>query len=111
MTPKPQANKTIDEILKDLVVGFLEAVGNEFAPKQEYGSPERKILLGLIAQTTPLTAESTKAIEALITEARIDENNRHNENCHNKTTAFDATEHKLGSSDFIDRIAQLKDKS
>ncbi len=53
--------------------------------------------------------ELKTALSDLLLQGRIDENNRHNETCHNKTTAFDATEHKLGSSDFIDRLTQLKE--
>ena len=69
--------KMPEEILSDLKVSFLELVGDEFAPKVEVGSTERKKLLGLIATSIPIFAEALTAlnewVESEKLEARIDE--------------------------------------
>jgi hypothetical protein len=52
------------QILGDLEVGIMGLVGDEFAPKQENGSPERKRLLGLLNKTH---FHKTLALQALTT--------------------------------------------
>jgi hypothetical protein len=65
----------IDEVLSELVIDILALVGDEFAPKQENGSPERQRLLGLLAEIVPMKLEAKKQILELIVEARqVDEN-------------------------------------
>lgn len=50
------------DLFRQLQVDVMEIVGDEFAPKQESGSPERKRLLGLLGKITPLFLEAEKAI-------------------------------------------------
>lgn len=66
-TPTGQYRDEIDAILRDLHTSFLNIVGDEFAPKKEGGSPERQRLLGLLAETTPLTLEAEAKLSALLT--------------------------------------------
>lgn len=64
------------EILDRFQVDILELVGDEFAPKQEGGSPERKRLLGLIAEIHPLKEAALKACEAEVDKARREQLDR-----------------------------------
>lgn len=59
----------LEDTIKKLEVDILEVVGDEFAPKQENGSPERKRLLGLIGKTSPLRIDATQSIRDLIKSA------------------------------------------
>lgn len=55
----------LEDIVKELHNGILDIVGDEFAPKQESGSPERRRLLGLITQTGPLIFDTEIRIRNL----------------------------------------------
>lgn len=68
---KPTPSVSIEEILGKFEADILHVVGDEFAPKQEGGSPERKRLLGLIGELIPVLDEAKTAIESLIAEAEI----------------------------------------
>lgn len=66
MTTSDAPGKTPQEILKTFLVDILEIIGDEFAPKQESGSPERQRLLGLIIETVPAQDEALHQLHALI---------------------------------------------
>lgn len=69
MTQQEQLEARVAEKIRLIIVDVLEIVGDEFAPKQEGGSEERKRLLGLIMQTVDIEKTSRAAITALIQEA------------------------------------------
>lgn len=56
--------------LREFVTDILDIVGDEFAPKKDGGSPERKKLLGLLRKIVPLQirkeAELNQTILALL---------------------------------------------
>ena len=58
----------INQILYDLLIEIVEIVGDEFAPKQANGSPERQRLLGLITELVPLLHKTEAKIEKVINE-------------------------------------------
>lgn len=57
-----QDNSKLDDILSNFEVDILELVGDEFAPKQQDGSSERRRLLGLISDTYKLKAQAKQEI-------------------------------------------------
>lgn len=71
--PTPIPKDTVEEVLSQLEADILQIVGDEFAPKQENGSPERKRLLGLISETYKAKAEAAAKIERMLVEARVEE--------------------------------------
>jgi hypothetical protein len=66
-------DEKLEELLKNFETSILEIVGREFAPKQKGGSPERKRLLGLVADIHPELEEAKLAIKRMLLEARKDE--------------------------------------
>src|SRR5690348_2475783 len=54
----------LGDILGKLEVDLFELIGDEFAPKQKNGSPERKRLLALIAPAHPIVEKAKQAIIA-----------------------------------------------
>lgn len=65
-TPVTTLDSEIQDILSKLQVDILEVVGDNFAPKQESGSPERKKLLGMIGTIHPLKEQAAHSINQLI---------------------------------------------
>jgi hypothetical protein len=59
-------SKELQDIVQELETGILDIVGEEFAPKQEGGSPERKRLLGLIGKTYFCKEEAIEQLETFI---------------------------------------------
>src|SRR5690554_4682679 len=61
-----ELREQIDAIIRDLNVAIFEAIGDKLAPKQENGSPERKLLLSAISDTLGAEAEAKTQIKQLI---------------------------------------------
>ena len=76
-TKSKQSEDELIELLGKMEADIMNVVGDEFAPKQPDGSPERKRLLKLLGETYHIKTETATAILALIErwelEARVDE--------------------------------------
>lgn len=67
-TPNQSIDSWLDESLRKFEVALFELVGDEFAPKQENGSPERKRLLGLLLEAQKLRTETAQQIKSKLQE-------------------------------------------
>src|SRR5687768_1546992 len=104
---KEDRSDRVKELLGQLSADILHIVGDEFAPKQDGGSPERKRLLGLLSQTVPLTIEAEKKIKKIIASERTQAVIEELEYWADKSDDLDMS---YNYEDFKERIANLQEK-